>query len=100
MRVCRVMFVIAVVAVVPLALVVAGAQSFETASVKPNPGGGPPGMEIRVMPSGAFVATNAPLRTLVRESHRVQDYQIVGLPAWADSERFDITARGPETSTS
>lgn len=67
--------------------------SFDAASVKRNAGGGPPGMEIRVMPNGGFVATNVPLRTLVREAFRVQDYQLVGVPAWAANERFDITAR-------
>jgi uncharacterized protein (TIGR03435 family) len=77
----------------------AAAQSFETASVKPNAGGGPPGMEIRVTPNGGFIATNAPLRTLVRESFRVQDYQIVDLPPWAANERFDVVARAPASST-
>jgi uncharacterized protein (TIGR03435 family) len=72
---------------------------FEAASVKANKGGGPPGMEIRVTPDGGFIATNAPLRTLVREAFRVQDYQLVDLPGWADGERFDITARATGATT-
>ena len=67
--------------------------AFEAASVKKNAGGGPPGMEIRVTPNGGFIATNVPLRVLVRESFRVQDYQVIDLPGWADGERYDITAR-------
>jgi len=67
--------------------------SFEAASVKKNAGGGAPGMEIRVTPNGGFIATNVPLRVLVRESFRVQDYQLIDLPGWADGERYDITAR-------
>jgi uncharacterized protein (TIGR03435 family) len=76
----------------------AQSPAFETASVKANKGGGPPGMEIRVTPNGGFIATNAPLRTLVRESFRVQDYQLIGLPDWAATERFDITARAAEAA--
>src|SRR5688572_24843511 len=77
---------------------VAQTPSFEAASVKKNAGGGPPGMEIRVTPNGGFIATNVPLRTLVRESFRVQDYQLIDLPGWADGERFDIVARSGATT--
>src|SRR5688572_25313095 len=72
--------------------------SFEAASVKKNAGGGPPGLEIRVTPNGGFIATNVPLRVLVRESFRVQDYQVIDLPGWADGERYDITARSAGAS--
>jgi uncharacterized protein (TIGR03435 family) len=71
----------------------AGGRTFEVASVKPNRSaetrlsfGGPPGRyEIR----------NAPLRTIVRVAHQVQDYQIVDAPGWIASERFDILATTP-----
>jgi uncharacterized protein (TIGR03435 family) len=76
-----------------IAPIAAQTPSFEAASVKKNAGGGPPGMEIRVTPNGGFIATNVPLRTLVREAFRVQDYQLIDLPGWAEGERFDITAR-------
>ena len=79
--------------VISLAPLAAQTPSFEAASVKKNAGGGPPGMEIRVTPNGGFIATNVPLRVLVRESFRVQDYQVIDLPGWADNERYDITAR-------
>jgi uncharacterized protein (TIGR03435 family) len=76
----------------------AQAPPFEAASVKKNAGGGPPGMEIRVTPNGGFIATNVPLRVLVRESFRVQDYQLIDLPGWADGERYDITAKSGATT--
>jgi uncharacterized protein (TIGR03435 family) len=87
-------------ALLPLAVSPLAAQvpAFEAASVKPNRSG-TPGMEIRVVPNGGFIGTNVPLRTLVRESFRVQDHQIVDLPSWADSERFDIVTRAPQTAT-
>jgi uncharacterized protein (TIGR03435 family) len=77
-----------------------GAQSpsFDAASVKKNAGGAP-GASIRVMPNGDMVATNVPLRVLVRDALAVQDHQLVDLPGWADGERFDITARAPGGAT-
>ena len=55
-------------------------RTFEVASVKPNhlrdarlSFGGPP---------GRYEIVNAPLRTIVRVAHQVQDYQIVEAPGW------------------
>lgn len=89
----RLVIGVALLTVAPL-----GAQTFEVASVKKNAGDGPPGMEIRVTPNGGFIATNVPLRTLIRDAFRVQDYQLIDLPAWAASERYDITARSAGTA--
>jgi len=77
--------------------VFAQSPQFEAASVKPNRSG-TPGMEIRVTPNGGFIATNAPLLTLIREAFRIQEYQLIDVPAWAGSERFDIVARAPGTT--
>jgi uncharacterized protein (TIGR03435 family) len=44
-------------------------------------------------PDGRFVAVNATLRLLIREAYRVQDFQIVGDPAWASTDRFDVTVK-------
>jgi uncharacterized protein (TIGR03435 family) len=73
-----------------------GAQSmrtFEVASVRPNLSG-----EARLSfggPPGRYEIVNAPLRTIVRVAHLVQDYQIVEAPGWIASERFDILATTP-----
>jgi len=71
------------------------AQSFEVATVKPTPAG-QQGIEqpsiVQFLPDG-FRRTNSTLRTLVRTAYDVQEYQVVGGPAWADRTRFDIEAR-------
>ena len=62
------------------------------ASVKPNKSGDGRVM-IGMQPGGRFTATNVPLRMLIRNAYRLQDFQIVGAPDWIDSERFDIVAK-------
>jgi uncharacterized protein (TIGR03435 family) len=43
--------------------------------------------------------TNAPLKNLIEGAYRLKDYQVVGAPAWTESERWDIDAKsdGPTT---
>jgi uncharacterized protein (TIGR03435 family) len=90
----RCAFALMLLALAPLA---AQTPAFEAASVKPNKSG-TPGMEIRVTPNGGFIATNAPLLALIRQAFGVQDYQLIDVPGWAASERFDIVARAPGTT--
>lgn len=66
--------------------------SFEVASVKPNKSG-EPGMSITTQPGGRYVATNVPVAMLIRNAYELQASQLVGVPDWAASERFDITAK-------
>jgi uncharacterized protein (TIGR03435 family) len=68
-------------------------RTFEVASVKPNHAG-----DARLSfggPPGRYEIVNAPLRTIVRVAHQVQDYQIVEAPGWIATERFDILATTP-----
>ncbi len=66
--------------------------SFEVASIKPNKtGDGRIG--IGIQPGGRFIATNVPLRELIRFAYQVQPFQIVGGPGWLNSDRFDINAK-------
>ena len=71
------------------------APAFEVASVKLNNSG-----DGRVMlsqqPGGRFTATNVPLRLLIRNAYQLQDFQIVGAPAWINSERYDIVAKAED----
>jgi uncharacterized protein (TIGR03435 family) len=70
-------------------------RSFEVASVKPNTAN-----DNRIMigfqPGGRYNATGVPARLLIRNAFRVQDSQLVGLPDWTRSERFDITAKAED----
>jgi len=36
---------------------------------------------------------NVPLHLLIQLAYNAKDYQIVGEPAWANSERYDVTAK-------
>jgi uncharacterized protein (TIGR03435 family) len=75
-----------------------GELAFDVASVKPNVSG-----DLRVtlqaMPGGRFIATNAPLRTLIREAYALQGSQLSGGPGWLDSDRFDIVAKSERNPT-
>jgi len=66
--------------------------SFEVASVKPN-NGDSRGSSLSTQPGGRFTATNVPLTLLVRHAFDLQPSQLVDLPDWASSERFDIAAK-------
>ncbi|HUB79221.1 MAG TPA: TIGR03435 family protein [Bryobacteraceae bacterium] len=77
----------------------AGAQSFEVVSIKLNQSGdigggmGPRG--------GRFRATNINLSGLVQYAyspagHSLLDAQVVGLPIWARTDRYDIEAKPPD----
>jgi uncharacterized protein (TIGR03435 family) len=84
--------------------VTAPPTEFEVASVKPAEPGGR-GMSFRPMTGGRFTTTNMPLSVLVIQALVNQAFmvnnseQVVGLPAWAGSERFDIVAKAPGDSS-
>jgi uncharacterized protein (TIGR03435 family) len=87
-----------------IALAVAiGAQtaSFEVASIKPsNPNPtGPLGATPYVLPAlGRLTAQNATLRILVMAAYQKQPFQIVGGPAWFNSDKFDINAKAVDAT--
>jgi uncharacterized protein (TIGR03435 family) len=69
-----------------------GGPTFEVASVKPNKSG-QPFVSFGIQPGGRFTATNVPLRLLIRNAYQIQDFQVVGGPAWISSDRFDVIAK-------
>jgi uncharacterized protein (TIGR03435 family) len=76
-----------------LALVVISCQAqspaFEAASVKVSS----PGEQVRMRREpGRITISNFSLRAMVRYAYDVQETQILGGPAWFDSERWDIAA--------
>jgi len=79
-------------------------QSFEAASVKPDPPSGDG--RIRIVMSGGPGTSdpgrlnweNVTLKDVLAKAFDVKSYQLT-VPAWADSERFDITAKIPPGAT-
>lgn len=70
----------------------AAPETFDVASIKPNlTGDSRGGIQSS---NGRFVATNVPLRELIRTAYQLQDFQISGDPSWAASDRFDVSATG------
>ena len=67
--------------------------AFEVASVKPSiASSGRVSASLTVGPDSVR-ARNTFLRNLIREANGVQNYQVVGGPAWVDSERYDVDAK-------
>ncbi len=62
---------------------------FEAASIKATED---PGFRT-VRPLPGRLTANAPVRMLLQNAYSVQAYQIVGGPAWLDSERYAIEAK-------
>lgn len=73
--------------------------AFEVASVKPSMPGGRGG-GIRPMPGGqTYVATNVPLRLMIKVMYRINDSQIVGGTDWMDTDLWDVDAKAERPSS-
>jgi uncharacterized protein (TIGR03435 family) len=71
---------------------------FEVASIKPTRSVATATV-IRQNEGGRFVAENITLFELLQQAYDVYDFQIIGVPAWAERDRFDVQAiAAPETS--
>jgi bla regulator protein BlaR1 len=66
---------------------------FDVASIKPNNSGDGP-WNVRLPGVGRVRALNATLRSLITTAYSLPDLKLSGGPAWMDSARFDIDARG------
>lgn len=65
---------------------------FEVASVRENTNNDGKVM-IGIQPGGRFNAVNVPLWDLIRQAYTVQRSQLVGLPDWTETARYDIVAK-------
>src|ERR1700730_18395212 len=74
------------------------AQKFEVASIKPNKENDHRVM-IGMAPGGRFTAHGVTVKQLIAMAYGVRDHQLTGLPGWAESERYDISAK-PEGAPS
>jgi uncharacterized protein (TIGR03435 family) len=68
------------------------APAFEAASIKPN-NSGDTARAFRIEPGGNLRAINVTVRHLMWNAYGVQDFQIIGGPSWAGTDRYDIVAR-------
>jgi uncharacterized protein (TIGR03435 family) len=80
-----------VILAIPLAGQNADVPVFEVVSIRPQDGD--PGF----IPSSPdrFIDVSATLKSLVTWAWSVHDFQVSGGPSWADSRRFDVSARSP-----
>jgi uncharacterized protein (TIGR03435 family) len=71
--------------------------AFEVATVKPS---GSSDNRIAIMgePGGRFRVTNATLKMVMAVAYRVRDFQILGGPAWAGTDRWNIEGKAEEGS--
>lgn len=85
---------VAVLAVTALAQSPSAGSSFDAVSIKVNKsgdsaigGGGSVGTAYRV--------TNIPLRVLISQAYAMRGSEVIGGPAWLDTDRFDIVGKMP-----
>lgn len=64
--------------------------TFEVATIKPSEPGKPG--EAFMVRGRRFMTLNTPLSAIISFAYGVQPKQVIGLPAWADSEKYDIEA--------
>jgi uncharacterized protein (TIGR03435 family) len=71
---------------------------FDVASVKINHLGENGGYR-DTSRAGVVEFTNSTLQTCIRWAYDVRDFQIVGAPSWLNSDRYDIHAKAPPTTS-
>jgi len=89
------------VAVVPFAPAqTSPLPAFEVASVKATPAGSREPIGWFTYPGGRLEITNCRLDLIVQLAYGVDEYQLSGVPRWANEDRWDISARVPASSQS
>ena len=67
--------------------------TFDVVSVRPNSSNSSSGSSLEVRPNGALIATNIRVGTLISRAYPpAAPNQMVGLPGWAMSEGYDVSA--------
>jgi uncharacterized protein (TIGR03435 family) len=65
---------------------------FEVASIKRNVSDDPRGY-VRLEDGSGFNMVNAPAALIIRQAYGLQAFQVIGMPDWTRTERYDIRAR-------
>ncbi len=68
-------------------------QNFEVAVIRPTSAATATGTSVDLFEGGRIRIVNEPVRLLIRMAFRMTNAQIVGGPAWLDSDRYDIEAK-------
>ena len=69
---------------------------FEVISVKPNDSIGKAGIISGPNRPGEYSFINIPLAIIITEGFNVRDYDVVGLPAWTRTTKYDVIGKYPE----
>src|SRR5688572_9601201 len=86
-------FVFAQAPAAPVPAAPAATPRFEAATVKRNTAGS---MMVSVAANaGQYQATNVTVNILINQALRLPPPQIIGVPDWAQSERYDVVAKMP-----
>ncbi len=64
---------------------------FEVVSIRINRTGG--SSDADFLPGGRFRGRNLPVRTMIQMATMVEDNQMIGVPAWTDTARYDIDGK-------
>lgn len=72
------------------------APRFEVVSVKPNESVGRAGIISGPNRPGEYSFINIPLATIITEAFNLDDYDVVGLPAWTRNAKYDVIGKYPE----
>ena len=75
-----------------------GQPARDVASVKPALAVPEAPAGLFTYPGGRVAATNCTLKMLIHDAYSIEPYRILGGPAWAGEDRFDIEARVPASS--
>jgi uncharacterized protein (TIGR03435 family) len=70
--------------------------AFEVASIRPTPATVTKPGDIQTMPNGRVLATNITAKALILRAYGLVDAQLLGVPAWMESDHFDVDARAAE----
>jgi len=71
---------------------------FEVASIKRNTSGNV-GNAMRSMPDGTEVIVNSAIRNFLGAGYPSESGEYIGLPDWAQTERYDVTVKPPAGAT-
>ena len=66
---------------------------FDVAAIHPDMIGASAGTSFNLFDGGRLHVTNATLQFLIGNAYHIQSDQIIGGPAWLDSDRYDIDAK-------